>query len=178
MHEAPLKSSSIADEHLILLAGIPATGKSHFCRWLSAQHGYVHVDIEKADFRHSLGLCHVWDIMESSGDALPLITALRRLGPRVILDWGFPPHCLPIVTTLKNNGANLWWFDGDYDKARHEFIKRNTVALASFDHQINQIRQSWNKISAVFEGRCMNVLDANGQRMLSEAIWASMNQAN
>jgi len=120
--------------HFSLGFRVPATGKSHFGRWLSEQHGYAHVDIEKDDVRRLLGLRHVWDIFTNSGDLLPLVAALRTLGPCVIFDWGFLPHCLSAVATFKSNGAELWWFDGDRNRARQEFIKRNTVALANFDY--------------------------------------------
>jgi len=40
---------------------------------------------------------------------------------------------------------------------------------------MHRIGHSWNQIAEVFDGRCISVLDANGQRMLTEAIWASMN---
>jgi hypothetical protein len=66
---------------LLLVAGIPATGKSHFGRWLSQEYKYVHVDIEETGRLEGLHLGAVWSSTFQTGNVSLLVTELRALGP-------------------------------------------------------------------------------------------------
>jgi shikimate kinase len=33
---------------ILFLAGVPATGKSSYGRWLEENHGFIHVDVENS----------------------------------------------------------------------------------------------------------------------------------
>jgi hypothetical protein len=156
---------------LLLIAGIPATGKSHFGQWLSREHGYVHVDVEKACRLEILGLRATWDACFQSGDASPFVADLRALGSPVAVDWGFPPDLLHIVRALKREGVGVWWFDGDRARAREEFVKRGTVPVANFDAQMPRIEFRWAEIRDAFGLNRIDVLASSGQRMSPEEIW-------
>lgn len=80
----------------LLVSGIPGAGKSTFARWLGVEYSFHHVDI---DF-----------------DRYPDASAWLKM-PRVVVDWGFPPNCLPFVRDLVANGFSHWWFDGDRQAA-------------------------------------------------------------
>ena len=163
------------DKSLLLLSGIPATGKSTFGRWLATEHGYLHIDIEKPGRHQELSLTSAWDACLPSGDVSDLIREFRLLSPKVILDWGFPPEWLNIVSGLKRGGADIWWFDGDRAKTREEFIKRRTVAVADLDLQMYKIERWWQDIIALFGRNRIDVIAPTGQRMSSEDIWRHIN---
>jgi hypothetical protein len=150
---------------IVLLAGIPATGKSFFGHWLAENRHFVHLDIENSDRLQELSTA-----VRQNGVAT-FVDKLGQLGQRVVLDWGFPPRLLYFVKEMKECGVRLWWFDGDHDRAREEFIKRGTVLLPNFERQMHQIGLHWNEIREVFQPNILQVLDSEGHRMTPEEIW-------
>ena len=80
--------------------------------------------------------------------------------PRVVVDWGFPPNCLPFVRSLVGAGFSHWWFDGDRDAAHESFLSRhdNPGWEDAWQIQLERIEQSWEEIAAVFSGRIIDVI--------------------
>jgi predicted kinase len=76
----------VTNRRLILLSGIPATGKTCFGRWVSREHDFIHVENENKRLRESLGLEGGWSALKGYGNTSPLIAALQNLGPRVLFD--------------------------------------------------------------------------------------------
>jgi hypothetical protein len=156
---------------VLLITGIPATGKSHFGRWLSSEHNYVHVDLEEAGRLESLRLGPAWNACFQTGDVSLLVAKLRALGPHVALDWGFPPEWLHVVRGIKGAGVDIWWFDGDRAKAREEFVKRGTVPVSDLDVQMAKIQSRGAEIQDLFGPNRIDIIASNGQRMSPEEIW-------
>jgi hypothetical protein len=165
----------VTDLRLILLSGIPATGKTFFGRWLAREHDFIHVEIEDKSVREALGIERGWDALKDYRKPGPLITTIKHLGPRVVFDWGFSPAWLFVVSRFGQRGAELWWFDGDRARAREEFRMRKPGALDAFDRQLSRITRSWTGIDAVFGRRQIEVLSPSGERMPPESIWATIN---
>jgi hypothetical protein len=126
----------IPDRVLILLSGIPATRKSSFARYLSREHHFAHYDLEC----HPKGWPHpelkqIWDI-----DRKSFVEQLRTLHKLVVLDWGFPVHCVAWVKELQGCDVKLIWFDSDIDRARQEFVQRGGIDPARFEEQVSAIK--------------------------------------
>jgi hypothetical protein len=160
----------------LLLAGIPAAGKSYFSRWLADKQGYIHVDVDSpgSDSRvqcvlHRLNAC-ISAITTQEAQA-----KLSALPQKVVLDWGFSPENIASVRRLKDAGVRLFWFDGDRAKARTEFIRRGTVPVECLDVQMPKIERKWKQIQALFYPNFIHVLAANGKRMPPEEIWKVIN---
>ena len=105
---------------IILLSGVPATGKSAFARHLARECGFAHYDLEC----HPRGWPHpelkaTWDASRSG-----FVAQLRQYHERIVLDWGFPPSAVPWVEELRRSGAKLVWFDGDIARAQQVFVQR------------------------------------------------------
>jgi len=158
------------NDSLLLIAGIPATGKSHFGQWLSRKHGYVHIDVEKPD-RLSLGLDATWNTILQPGGVSRFLAALRALRHHVALDWGFPPELLHVVREMRSEGLDIWWFDGDRARAREEFVKRGTGAVSDLNVQMTNIDSQWVGIRDLFGPNRIDVLASSGQRLSPEEIW-------
>ena len=162
----------------LLIAGIPAIGKSFFSRWLAREHGYAHIDIDidannpAVDVAKILQVLHDCFAAKTSQDTKVL---LGTLPPRVVVDWGFPPERLAQVAKLKDAGVRLFWFDSDRARARAEFINRDTVSVSALDVQMPLIEKEWERISALFAPNEIDMLSADGQRKSPEEIWRLMN---
>jgi hypothetical protein len=136
---------------VILFSGIPASGKSTYARWLARKGRCVHLDVEQEGVLERVGLKLVWDSMFApSGSVASFLDALSQQGHTIVIDWGFPPRCLPVVAALQRHGVEAWWLDGNRRAARQSFIQRGTVPIQCFDKQMRAIRQGWSTIKAVF----------------------------
>jgi hypothetical protein len=141
---------------IILLSGIPATGKSAFARHLASVHAFAHYDLEY----HPRGwpnpeLKEAWDRNRPD-----FLAQLRRQHDRVALDWGFPVPCLSMVRELQAGGVKLIWFDGDIPRAREIFVQRGGLAVANFDSQVADIQKAGYPASLGCE--VFPALDASG----------------
>lgn len=130
------KRTTIPKQAVILLAGIPATGKTEFARCLAREHSFAHYDLEC----HPRGWPHaelkpMWD-----ASRLEFLAQLRQYHDCVVLDWGFPASALPWVEELRLGGARLVWFHGDISRAREVFVRRGGIPVECFDQQITAIR--------------------------------------
>ena len=152
-----------ATEPLVVVSGIPGTGKSTFGEWCARNRGFVHIDAEHGGIA-AAGLSVEWSVVARlpPGNVEPLVGALRRLGQPVIFDWGYPPAFLPLVRTLHAAGMRAWWFDGDRDAARRRFLERGTVSVAALDHQMASITGAWAELSAFYGRRVVEVIRPGG----------------
>jgi len=138
---------NVPEECFLLLAGIPAVGKSSFGRYLAREHAFAHYDLEC----HPRGWPHpeqkrLWD---SSRKAF--IAKLKTLHKRVALDWGFPANVVLWVDELLAEGVQLIWFEADIAKARELFQQRGGLPVASFNDQVLGIQSAGlpNSLSCV-----------------------------
>lgn len=127
------------DREVIYISGIPATGKSSFCRHLERQHGYHHCDFDK------LLQCRPFpapfDLLDRSCELF--VSEIIHQWHHVVIDWGFPVACLPRVREFRNAGVRLIWFDGDIMIARRVYERRQGAAqLHYIDKQIAHIQES------------------------------------
>jgi hypothetical protein len=164
---------------LLFIAGIPASGKTHFCKWLATNHGYIHIDAEVPNRIDEIGLRQVWDkaSMSSPPDCVAFAEAVlelrKKFGKPTVFDWGFPPNCLEIASALKRAGFSSWWFEADNAAARAEY-SRNGRPIASFDNQLRAINSNREKLMMLFTPHVVMMLDSNGVRLKPEAAWSAM----
>jgi len=132
------RPTMIPKHTVILLAGIPATGKTEFARYLAREHDFAHYDMERFPSGGPRQVLH--GIWEKSRPAF--VAFLRQEHPRVVLDWGFPPSCIARVNELRSCGVRLVWFEGDVALARKLFIKRGGPkgSIEGFGKQVEAIK--------------------------------------
>jgi hypothetical protein len=151
--------------NLLFVAGIPASGKSHFGEWLQATQGYLHIDAEVAGGQlDALALHKIWDAALHSTNARPFVDAVRTLDRAIILNWGFPPSYLPFIASLRSAGFSPWWFDADVSAARTGYCQAGRSPVA-FDGQLAEIRAAWPAIQQAFAPNIVRVLESDGARM-------------
>ena len=161
------------DKRIILVSGIPASGKSSFCRWLEAVKGFFHLDVENSqtDFQ-KLSLAQSFSRCVTIGTTETFLRDLEAVGKPAVVDWGFPPECLPIVRKLKASGVEVWWFDADAKAAREAFIKRGGISLVAFDRQTTKIQHILTDILSVFNPNVICALGRDGKYLSPEDIYS------
>lgn len=147
---------------LLLISGVPATGKTTFASWLAENRGFLAADVERGGLG-PLGLQSEWDEAVGRGRPAGLTAALGALHQPVALDWGYPTNSLPFVEALCSAGVDAWWFDGDWAAARRHFIERGTVPVDALDRQMANIQAAWPRLAAFYGGRIIHTVDAEGR---------------
>src|ERR1700694_4522111 len=135
----------------LLISGIPASGKSTFCRWLEEKKGFLHLDVEKTEVLDQHGLGTAWnDLFDASATPAPFIEALENFKRPVVIDWGFPPEHFNTVRKLSGGGVMLWWFAADWTVARRKFQLHRYPHVQDFDIQIRKIEAALPEINELF----------------------------
>jgi hypothetical protein len=141
----------------LLITGIPGTGKTCIGNYLEDKKGYEHFDIEDTFKRYGGKRC-----MELLQDFV------GKLGDKKVITWGFVPSDNDdIVIALQTLGYRMFWFDGNRDAARREFLKRNDIPEDLFNIQLGRIEQmDLNKFGPIR----FNTFDDSGEFLDKEVI--------
>lgn len=167
----------MTQSRLILLSGIPASGKSTYGEWLAREKGFIHLDVEHGVLQRA-GLKELWDRIFTEGISVaPFIEGVRQFAVPVAIDWGFPPQCLPTVRAFHQHGVATWWFDGDREAARRAFIRRGTVSVADLDVQMRLIAERWAEITSFFGTRVINTINRDVTYIPPEQIFQHMTRS-
>lgn len=158
----------------LLVAGIPASGKTTFGKYLEKSCGFVHLDVEKPGVLDRWRLGDAWGKCFQLGNSRAFVEALDELKRDVVVDWGFPPRWLPVVASMISCGMEGWWFDGDVEAARELFVKRATVDTAALSVQLAAIRGARSGIEACFAGHILATVSKGPRVRDSESIAKEM----
>jgi hypothetical protein len=162
---------------LLLIAGIPASGKTHFSEWLESEKGFLYLDVDKDPSMRSAGLEAEWQYCLQSKYASRFASALRQRPQPIVLEWGFPVHYLSTIEALKREDFSIWWFNANHALARREFIQRGTVSLQAFEIQMQGIVSNWESIEAIFVPNIITTLDAKGKRLAVKQIYRRITES-
>jgi hypothetical protein len=159
-----------------LISGIPASGKSTFCRWLEEKKGFLNLNVEEDGVLNRHGLSQAWNtLFDATGTAAPFIVALEKFNRPVVIDWGFPPEHVNTVRKLFDGGLMLWWFAADWAVARRKFTARgNKGSVEDFDIQLRKIEAALPDINAIFRSHKEYTLPSTGIYPPPDQIWDSM----
>ena len=148
---------------LLLLSGLPGTGKSTFAEKMASERGHAHYDLERPAQWPRPSLHALWE-----RDRAAFARAVADAHPvGVVLDWGFPPSCRSWVEELRTAGFTLVWFSAGEDDARRSFLGRSPSDLTFFEAQASQIRESG------FPGR-LNALEVDALGSTGHRSWTSI----
>jgi hypothetical protein len=154
-------ASSKEESLIILLAGIPAAGKSTYACWMQKHERFLHLDVERPGVLTEAGLQAEWDaIFRKNHDTGALVAALRGRGSRVVIDWGFPPCWLTVINALQAQGVDAWWLDGDRHSSRRAFLARGTGSLGDYEAQMTAISEGWADIAATFRDKVIRTIES------------------
>lgn len=128
-------------KQLLLISGIPGTGKTEIGNYLASDYGFSHFHIEE----------------------LKYIPDIHKVPDKSVFTWGFvpdDPHSLTIVEDLISSGFKMIWFDGDRNSAKRKFIARNTVPVEFFEIQVSKINNA--DIVERFKPKVINTFKVDG----------------
>jgi hypothetical protein len=118
---------------LVLLTGLPATGKTTLGEHMATEHGFVHLDFEDMG---TLGRFWKFDERGFRKQLAPLKTQKRD----VVVTWGFAPDVqLRCVTFMRSLGFDWVWLDGDRDAAHRVFTARATASEEAWQIQMGKV---------------------------------------
>jgi hypothetical protein len=119
---------------LLLITGIPGTGKTTIGDYLQEKYGFIHLDVEKIIFSHGN---NSWQFL------IDTISKAKELNLNTVITWGFMPgQDNNLVFELQKMGAKMIWFDGNRQAAEKAFVARGTVSKLDFDKQMGQINKA------------------------------------
>lgn len=159
---------------MLLLSGVPATGKSTFGNWLEEAKGYLHVDAERDGRLQELGVHECWAEVFTSFDATEFVKRLKGMNNEVVFNWGFPTQFADVARALQNAGLEPWWFDADHVVARRLFLNRGGIPIADFDRFVSDLKRDWPKIEPIFQPRIVKTLSDDGLYMSPNKIYDVM----
>ena len=141
---------------LLLITGVPGTGKTTIGDHLAEEYGFIHLDVELLDSWS----VELKDLFLSNSWA-EFIKRLKSYGKDIVMTWGFMPGVHDnAVKDLQELGFKLIWFDGNREAARVAFLKRGTVDEPTLDIQMARVEkmniQSLNPT-------IINTFDENGK---------------
>jgi hypothetical protein len=153
---------------LVLISGIPATGKTCFGNWLAREHGFLHIDLETSPL--------LQDVMPM--EPLAFIGKARAGRSDMVITWGFPPlpQYLAKVRDLHVAGLVAWWFDGDREAAFESFKDRpgHPGTESNWHVQLELIGAFWPQIADLYGERRMDVIGPGPSYMDRKEIFSRM----
>ncbi|MEQ1598533.1 MAG: hypothetical protein ABL880_04110 [Methylotenera sp.] len=159
---------------MTLFAGLPGSGKSTFAEWLSREKNYFYVDMERGGL-DTLEIREIWNQFEDGSNESAFLNYLRDQKKDIVLDWNFPPQSLDLVQRLKENGIEVWWFDGDRLSARKRFLERNTEPVANFDAHVGAFCCSWSLIAPIIGENIIRNINPDASFTPAEETWHLFN---
>jgi adenylate kinase family enzyme len=151
---------------LLLITGIPGTGKTWYGDQFANQFGFLHYDLEEQSTLHLLG-----------ANPAQFIAELASRNENVVVTWGFVPDATQtaIVFQFRDAGFKVVWFDGNRPAALREFRKRNTVPEELFYAQMYRIENS--RIIAQLKPIIINSFDDEGRFKLASELLSEMKRS-
>jgi Uncharacterized conserved protein (DUF2075) len=157
----------IMDEHpaferdLLLITGIPGTGKTCYGNKFAREFAFVHHDLEDQQTQ---------TLSRFNADPAKFIEELLTQQNHVVVTWGFGPDCKrseSLVQGLRGAGFKWIWFDGNRPAALREFQKRATVQGRAAAQEIDFYRQMYrieeSRIVERLKPIVINSFDDRGQ---------------
>jgi hypothetical protein len=124
----------MSSRDLLLITGIPGTGKTWYGDIFAENFGFVHYDLEDQQTLNRFAANPAQFIADALGQ-----------DRSVVVTWGFVPDNQPSVGAilqLRDSGFKLIWMDGNRPAALREFRKRGTAPEELFYLQMYRIENS------------------------------------
>jgi hypothetical protein len=157
----------------LILWGVPGVGKSTFACWLVKEKGFARIDSD-AQGAGATRAARAWravlqklDTPEKFGLAEVFVKVARYNPQPVVLEYGMfaNPDGIALLRTLRDAGAEAWWFDGDPDAAfeawKAENVKASRNMVDAYWHTVvDIINANMPLITEFFETNIRRTIEA------------------
>ena len=124
----------LQERDLLLITGIPGTGKTTYGDEVAREFGFSHYDLEDQQTLNHFVANPAQSIRESLSE-----------NKNVVVTWGFVPDdelSVSLVRQFRTAGFDWIWFDGNRPAALRQFQNRATVQEIAFYVQMYRIEKS------------------------------------
>jgi adenylate kinase family enzyme len=151
---------------LLLITGIPGTGKTTYGDKFVNQFGFVHYDLEEPQ-----------TLNRFAGNPARFIADAVSQKKSVVVTWGFvlDEYQTALVLQFRSVSFKLIWFDGNRSAALRAFRKRATVSEEAFHAQMHRIEET--KIVERLQPTVINPLNAPGKFKSPKKLLKEMRKA-
>jgi adenylate kinase family enzyme len=152
----------------ILIAGVPATGKTTIGQYLEKKYNFRHFDVEGEEANPSVSRIGklFWDLNIDR-----FLEHVEEDGRNTVITWGFVcdnQRSLTIINMLQKRRFKFVWFQAKEHMAREAFLNRGTGNIYDFDCQMERIRKL--DLSIFNSPIIITTLDKNGRKDKNEII--------
>jgi len=172
---------------VLILWGVPGVGKSTFADWLVKEKGYVRIDSDAGGAGASRA-AKAWRAVlvrlatrEQFAAAREFVKVARYNPQRVVVEYGMfaNPDGIELLRTLRDAGAEAWWFDGDPDAAfiawQAENLKASRNMVDSQWHTVlDIIKANMTLINAFFGPHMLRTIAAGPTHIPPEDTFRTM----
>ncbi|MBI4100412.1 hypothetical protein HY439_01595 [Candidatus Microgenomates bacterium] len=141
---------------IILLTGVPGTGKTRIGNHLKDTHDFYHIDLEDPGINSSPEFIQ---FHQTSLNPDQLMQEINIHGKDAVITWGFYPIAHDfLLLRLQHLGAKMFWLDGDRNLAKEAWRNRTArIPDELFDKQIERINN--HNIKGIFKPFNINTFD-------------------
>jgi hypothetical protein len=140
---------------VLILWGVPGVGKSTFAAWLVKEKGFAHVDTDVGGGGGSRAAKAWRAVLEKLGtpEQLGKAKEFMKVAPYnpqpVVVEYGMfaYPEAIALLRTLRDWGADTWWFDGERNAALAAWQEENVKSSRPY------VDAQWHNV--------VRIIDAN-----------------
>lgn len=160
--------------NIVLICGIPASGKSDFGKYLRDKHNYTYISVEDKEWSDKK-MQALWEEVFTEkrqyDKVEKFVCYLYDNYENVALDWGFPMDQIRIPELLKRQWCEVIWFSTSISLAKKRFVKNNKNSATYFDTLVKSIEESNEKIMKDLKPKIIDVLKEDRSRKTDNEIY-------
>lgn len=152
----------------IIVAGVPATGKTTIGNYLKEKFNFRHFDVESDEANPDVSIIGklFWEL-----EIDKFLEQIEKDGKDIVITWGFvcdDQRSLIILNMLQKKGFKFIWFYAEEPVARVAFLERGTGNIQDFNRQMDRIKKL--NLSIFSDPIIITTLDRTGRKNNDEII--------
>jgi len=161
---------------IVLLCGIPSSGKTEFGKYLKDKHSYTYISIDSGIWpdNNLRGLwSKVFDEKRQYDKVEKFVCYLYENYENVVLEWNFPMDKIETVALFERQWCVALWFLCNTFVAKEKYIKKNrSDSVHLFDKRIKEIEDSITTLNKRLKPTIINVLKEDKSFKTMEEIYS------
>lgn len=161
---------------IVLLCGIPSSGKTEFGKYLKDKHDYTYISIDSGIWpdNNLRGLwSKVFDEKRQYDKVEKFVCYLYENYENVVLEWNFPMDKIETVALFERQWCIALWFLCNTFVAKEKYIEKNgSNSDHSFDKRIKEIEDSITTLNKRLKPTIINVLKEDKSFKTMEEIYS------